>query len=538
MKTNADKTSNADMVTISRAEYEALRNEVSRLTKINDWLTEQLRVGGSRKFGSSSEKASEEVVGQLSLLFDEAETYAHIEEVEASKETKVAEHTRTKRHTGSVLDIAPANLPVVVTEHELSEDERICPSCGSTMVEIGTESRYTLEIIPATVQVREDRYHTYRCEKCMNELGDDGETHAKIVKPEQVPSLIPGGFASAAAVAWIMTQKFVMYSPLYRLEQEMKRQDIQLSRQTMSNWLIRCAEDWLTPVYNELHARLLANDIIHADETELQVLHEDGKPAQSKSYMWLFRTGRYAPIQIVLYKYYPNRSQANPKEFLQNFKGYLQTDGYSGYNAVADVTHVGCFAHLRRKFEDAVRALPKGKKTGAAVKGEAYCSKIFMLEERLRDSSPEERYTQRLAQEKPVLDEYLAWSEKIAAAQKSKLGIALTYLKNQWPSLTAYLQDGRLEISNNRAERSIKPFVMGRKNFLFANTPRGAQSSAVIYSLIETAKENGLDPYRYLKYILETAPRLSRDDSDWAMAMLPDRVPELCRVNTDASMCR
>ena len=203
----------------------------------------------------------------------------------------------------------------------------------------------------------------------------------------------------------------------------------------------------------------------------------------------------------------------------------------SGWNAVKGAIHVGCWAHARRKFDEALRAVPKGKRSPTAEQGVAYCSQLFKLEEKFKDLSPEERKEQRLKQEKPVLDVMLAWANTRNAAPKSKLGIALNYLKNQWTDLTAYLQDGRIELSNNRAERSIKPFVISRKNFLFANTARGAKSSAVMFSLIETAKENGLDPYRYLTWLLNEAPRLAITDPDWAASLVPQNAPAQCKVH-------
>lgn len=323
-----------------------------------------------------------------------------------------------------------------------------------------------------------------------------------------------------------MTQKFVMHTPLYRQEQEWRRQGIQISRQTMSNWLIRCAEDWLIPVYGELKKRLLTHDVLHADETTLQVLNIPGKKVQSKSYMWLYRTSGEAAHPIVLYEYQPDRRAEHPKEFLAGFKGYLHTDGYAGYHSLGnDITIVGCWAHARRKFDEAVKSLPKGKQTGSSAQvGQAYCSKLFELERQLQDLPPKDRYEKRLELEKPVLDALLAWLETRNAAPKSALGKILHYLREQWPYLINYLRDGRLELSNNCAERSIKPFVISRKNFLFANTPKGAQSSAVVFSLVETAKENELDPYRYLNYVLSEAPKLFQTDRAWAEKLLPERV--------------
>ncbi len=519
-KTNFS-TSSTEMVTISRAEYDADKAYISELEQQNRWLMEQMKLLKQKQFGSASEKASGEVMEQLSLLFDEVEVNVYMQQKE---KTAVKAHTR-KNNSGSIQDIIPKDIPVEEIIHELPEDQRMCPQCGVEMVVIGTEVHESLKLKPAEAILQRDIYYTYACRNC-----EKNDVSTPVVKTPKEPTIIPGSFASPDAVAHLAAQKFVMGSPLYRQAQEWKRQGLMLSRQTMSNWLLRCAKNWLEPVYDVLHAQLVQCDLIHADETELQVLHEAGKRAQSKSYMWLYRTSGDAEHPIVLYEYQPSRASENPKEFLDGFHGYLQTDGYSGYNAVENVIHIGCLAHARRKFEEAVKAQPKGKRSPTAEQGVAYCTKLFELEKEYTEQQLtfEERKQQRLERSKPVLDAMLSWANTRNAAPKSKLGGALTYLKNQWEPLNNFLLDGRIEISNNRAERSIKPFVMSRKNFLFANTPLGAKSSAVIFSLIETAKENGLDPYRYLTFVLKEAPKLRTLNPDWAGKLTPESAPRWC----------
>lgn len=514
-------TSNTEMVTISRAEYEKFQADqayISELEQQRQWLMEQLKLLKRKQFGSGSEKASEEVMEQMSLLFDEAEAHVYIEQ---KSETTVKAHTR-KKHSGSVRDILPDDIPVEEVIHELPEDQRICPQCGEDMVVIGKEVHESLKLIPAKAILRRDIYYTYACKNC-----EQNDISTPVVKTPREATIIPGSFASPEAVAHIAVQKFVMGSPLYRQEQEWNRKGLMLSRQTMSNWLLRCAEDWLEPIYEVLHKELVQGDLLHADETELQVVHEPGKKPQSKSYMWLYRTSGDAKHPIVLYEYQSGRSGEYPKVFLAGFKGYLQTDGYAGYHSIENVIHVGCWAHARRKFDEAIKAQPKGKRSPTAEQGVAYCTKLFELEKEYEKEqlSYEERKQQRLERSKTVLDAMLAWSNTRNAAPKSKLGMALTYLRNQWEDLNHFLLDGRIELSNNRAERSIKPFVMSRKNFLFANTPLGAKSSAVIFSLIETAKENGLDPYRYLTWVLKEAPKTSIHDTNWAEKLIPEYAP-------------
>ena len=502
MENDALNTSTTEeMVTISRAEYEgflAQKEQIDELEQKLSWLMEQLRLVRHRQFGSSSERISEEGMEQLSLLFNEAEVYA---DEEKSEPTPVAAHVRHKR-SGSVRDIVPEDIKTVVVDHTLPEEERQCPQCGEVMEDIGTEVKETLKIKPAEVYIQRDVYHIYACANC-----EKNDVSTPVVKTPKDPPLIPGGFASPEAVAHIAVQKFVMGSPLYRQEQELKRRNIFLSRQTMSNWLMWCTDNYLKYIYDELRRELVKHDLLHADETELQVLHEPGKAPQSKSWMWLYRTSGDAQRPIVLYEYRPGWGQEYPKKFLERFRGYLQTDGYAGYNGLENVRHVGCWAHARRGFDEAAKAVPKGKRSPTAEQGLAYCTKLFKLEEEFASLTPKERKERRQKQSKPVLDAMLAWANTRTAAPKSELGKALTYLKNQWQTLTVFLEDGRIELSNNRAERSIKPFVISRKNFLFANTPSGAQTSAVLFSLIETAKENGLDPYKYLTWALTEASR-------------------------------
>ena len=329
-----------------------------------------------------------------------------------------------------------------------------------------------------------------------------------------------------------MTQKYVMYSPLYRQEQEYSRAGVPLSRQTMSNWLLKASALWLQPVYERMKAELLKQDILHADETTLQVLNEPGKKAQSKSYMWLYRTGREAPQQLVLFEYRQSRRAEHPEEFLKDYRGYLHADGYIGYYTLPGITVAACWAHARRKYEEALQGTSKKNEAEMSniLRGKQYCDSLFAIENEISNLPPQERLRKRKELAEPILKEFHDWVFRLNAAPKSLLGKAVQYTRKYWPHLLNYLQDGRLEISNNRAERSIKPFVMGRKNFLFANVPKGAEASAVIYSMVETAKENGLDPYRYLTWLMYEAPKLNLSVEDQVVQLLPINAPEVCRV--------
>jgi len=368
---------------------------------------------------------------------------------------------------------------------------------------MGKDVRRELKLIPAQAVIVEHIRHVYACRDC-----EKDSYGVPIVKAPVDEPVIKGSFASPEAIAHIMTQKFEMGSPLYRQEQEWNRNGIALSRQTMSNWLIRASEDWLEPIYEVFREILLQHNVLHADETVLQVLKEPGKPPSSKSYMWLYRTGGDATSGIVLFDYQPDRSAKRPKEFLKGYEGYLHTDGYASYHGMSkEITIVGCMAHVRRKFVEALDAMkPEIRDGSMALAGKNYCDRLFKIEKELANCTAEERHKQRQEKSVPLMKEFSDWLSTSGVSPKTATGAAVRYARDQFKYYSNYLLDGRLEISNNLAERSIKPFVIDRKNFLFANTPRGARSAAVIFSIIQTARENGLNAYDYLSFIFRSAP--------------------------------
>ena len=477
-----------------------LKEENEQLKQQNQWLMEQFRLSKHKKYCASSEH---NCVDQM-CLFNEAETTAALT-IPQPGFTEVKAYHRKKSRL--ITDKLPEDLPIEIIEHELPKTERFCPECSSELHEMGKETREEIKIIPAkAVIIRHVRY-VYSCRKC-----ESTSEHVPIVKADMPEPVIKGGFASPEAIAHIASQKFMMASPLYRQEQEWKQNGVMLSRQTMSNWLIKASEDWLEPIYLALKHRLCKHDVLHADESALQVLKEPGKTPQSKSYMWLYRTSGEAKHQIVLYEYQPDRKHIHPEKFLKDFSGYIHTDGYEGYHKLpGNIMVVGCLAHLRRKLFDALKILPKEKQSGSnAAKGVEYCDKLFHLEKQFALLSPENRHKERERQSKPLISEFFSWMEQLNALPNTLLGKAAYYAKSQRKYLERYLIDGRLEISNNRAERSIKPFVIGRKNWLFSNTPNGAKASAIYYSLIVTAIENSLNPFEYLSWILTNAPNIGK----------------------------
>ncbi len=526
MKEDILTTEKSDTVVISREEYDALvalKTQYATMEKQIKWLTEQVTLNRQKQFGASSEK-SEYDFSQVSI-FNEAEHFAD-EKAEEPKLTKIKEYYRKTRLT---TDKLPLDLPEEVIDYELPPEERICPECGEKLHEIGSEViREELRIIPASMSTVKHVRHTYGCRCC-----EKHSEKATIVKAPVAAPVIKGSFASPEAVAHIMVQKYVMGSPLYRQEKEMARQGIPLSRQTMSNWTIKCSEDWLEPIYELLHRKLIEHTVLAADETELQVLREPGKTAQSKSYLWVYRTGSDAEHPIALSEYQPDRRAKRPIEFLNGFKGYLHTDGYDGYHKLPeDITVVGCWSHARRYYDQALKTLSEKDREGTnALRGKRYCDKLFAIEKKLTDCSPDERYKKRLELAKPVLDEYHNWLLSFGDIGKNLFGKAVNYSLSQWKYLENYLLDGRLEISNNRTERTVKPFVIDRKNFLFSNTPRGAKASAVVFSLIETAIENGLNPFDYLVYVFKNAPNWDIHHNEANLTLLlPENVPDYIKA--------
>lgn len=495
------------------AELEAkLEKERAKSEAKINWLKEQLRLYQSKRFGVSSERT---IPGQMELpLFNEVEKEANPELPEPTVETVTYKRRKKRGQRKLMLE----NLPVETIEHRLPEEKQVCSCCGGNLHEMSTEVRQELKYIPAEVKVVKHVRYVYSCRHCdQNEIKTPVQT-APMPKPT-----IPGSLASPSILAHIMNQKYVEGLPLYRQEKKWKRIGLALSRQTMANWMIYSASHWLEKIYQRMHQLLLKFDIICADETTLQVLREPGRSASTKSYLWLYRTGKEGP-PVILYDYRETRAGENPKEFLKGFKGYLQVDGYAGYHKVEDVTLVGCWAHARRGFTDALKSLPANSpKPATATEGLQFCNKLFAIERELKELEPQKRYEKRLELSKPVLDSFLSWLkiQEQKVLPKSKLGEAITYCLNQWDKLVAFLKDGRLEIDNNRSERSIKPVVIGRKNWLFSNTPQGAKASAIIYSIVETAIANGLNPYYYLRYLLEQLPNIDLTDMDALDRLLP-----------------
>ena len=492
-----------------------------------DQLTEMLAKMQKAMYGQSSEKRRyvlEKDPNQL-CLFNEAELEAQTHAPEPTK-VSVTGHTRKAKRTKEEL---AKELPVEEVLCELDTEILDCEECGSQMRPLGKETvREELEFIPAQVKLLRYIRYSYVCESCEKETGE-----ATIIKAPTPAPVIKKSLASPSSVAHVMYQKYVNGMPLYRQEKDWANQGVTLSRATLANWIIRSAHDWLLPLWEEMKAQLLKEPVIHADETVIQVLKEEGKKPSSESRMWVYCSGNTGSPPVILYEYQPTRSGEHARRFLEGFKGYLQTDGYSGYNKVPDVTRCGCWAHLRRKYQE---AMPRtGDKSGStAAVGFDYCNQLFSIEKELKELNPEERKKQRQERSKPVLEAYWSWLETVNPLQGSKLGDAVTYALNQKDALETFLEDGRIELSNNRAENCLRPFVVGRKAWLFADTKKGATSSAIVYSIVETAKANNLNVYKYLTHVFSTMPGMDfKNNPSLLEDLLPwsAKLPEDCRNN-------
>ena len=484
------------------AYIEHLENTIKDLQNQVSNLTEMVLLLRKEKFASSSEKTPKQVDGQLSL-FNEAE----IEADPKSEEPVICRkgsmyHKKPKTSREELLK----DLPVEEFPCVLHPDDMFCNQCGTSLKEIGfVKVRDEIEYIPAKVQIIRYMQQACECPACKH-------TTKPFIKKAAVPkSVLNHSLASPSSVSYVMYQKYVNSIPLYRQEKDWEQMGIALSRATMANWVIRSSQDHFEPVIRHLQKELLKREVIHCDETPVQVLKEEGKKPQTKSYMWLYRTGNDGKAPIILYDYQPSRSGENAASYLKDFKGYVHSDGYSGYNKLDGITRCGCWAHLRRKF---VEAIPDKKAADAPLTsaeiGRDYCNQLFKVEESLKDLTPEERFCKRLELEKPILEAFWCWLESLNVLKGSALGKAVTYAMNQRPFMVNYLLDGRCALSNNAAENAIRPFTVGRKNWLFADTPKGASASAAVYSIIETAKANGLNVFAYLQHLLLYMP-----DTDW-----------------------
>lgn len=505
-------------VTIPKAILEEIHQQLAMLHSTVASLTEQNKHKDEEierlnqillnmqraRFGQKSEKTAYilcDNMQQLSIYDNPEEGTAPESSVEtppqgSAEAIPVTSHTRKKKRT---LEEMCASLPVEEHIVDLPEEEKQNKD-GQPLTCIGQEYvRTELVLERAKAKVVKHYRKVYADKETEKQTG-----FADIFKPAMPAPLLAHSYVSASVAADVLVRKYVDGMPLYRQEQIWKRMGVRLKRGTMANWAIQIADIYLRPFWKHMRQTLVSQNVIHADETVLQVLKEKDRPASAESRMWVYASSKRADVQIRCFDYRNSRSGDCAKEFLEGFHSVLVSDGYGGYNKVPDVTRAGCWAHARRKW---LEAMPKGSTTNnsKSAQGYAFCNRLFAVEKELEAILPDERQEQRLKKSKPILDEYWAWLDTILNPS-GKLKDAVVYSRNQKEYLCAFLKHGEVEISNNQVENAIRPFVVGRKGWLFSDTPQGAQASAIIYSLMETAKANGLNLEDYIQHLLIVLP--------------------------------
>lgn len=496
----------------------------------NKLLREQIKQLTQQIYGRKSEKFSSLLDDgfEQSFLFEVTETQEeNLRESENSEDDEITipEHKRKKPGRKSL----PDNLERVEIVHDISEEEKQC-NCGCEKTRIGEEISEQLEMIPAQFWVVRHIRPKYACINCEGLENAEGEGAVKIA-PAPV-QLIPKSIATPSLLSHILVSKFCDSLPFYRQEQQFRRLGLDLSRGTMCIWAVKVSEKCKRLV-ELLRQGILSGPLINIDETTLQVLCEPDRRVDSKSYMWVFRGGPPGKV-VVVYIYDESRSGSVASDFLGDYRGYVQTDGYSGYDFLDNregIVHVGCWAHSRRKFFKVVKALGgKGKVKnlqGFGKAGEALQTirNLYAIEKKARNMElpPDLIYEERQQQSKPIVDKFKLWLQELAPTvpAKSLLGKALNYTLGQWPRLIKYLDNGIIKMDNNLVENDIRPFVVGRKNWLFFDQPGGAEAGAILYTLIQTAKANGLEPYKYFCYIFDKLPGIDVADDEQMKVLLP-----------------
>lgn len=502
------------------AYIKTLENKVSELEQKNANITELIIKNQKKMFGKSSEQIQYIDGAEQLSLFNEAEKEYNAAAPEPTKETLVASHTRKAKRTKAEITAKLENI-----EQIYDREDKNCPECGAELTCIGKEFvRSELNIIPAQVFVVDIYRKIYKCASC----ADDEFT--PIYKAEVPTPVMKKSMATPATVAYIMQQKYQLGMPLNRQEQYWKAEGVELSRTTLANWIIRSSM-WFEKLWERMLEFLLTDYLIHADESPLRVLKRNGQQVDGQSRMWVFCSGKYSEHKMALYYHHATRSAKVVERILGNYSGYLQTDGCASYNAAVRAAHIGCWSHARRKWTD---CLPKGvdDKNSKAAQALALIERMFAADkgfESVPENELQEKKTETL---KPLLDEYWKLLETIDAPKGSGIYKAVVYSINQKEQLCNVLLDSRIELTNNIAERAIKPFAVGRKNWLFCDTDKGADASARCYSIVESAKANNLNVFGYLTHLLTELPQFGTEPTAEQLdTLLPwaAELPDYCR---------
>jgi len=475
-------------------------------------LEEELALARLHRFAPRSEKHMDRVFNEAEQAFHESdadEDHDDIDETGAADlpDTGLPEAGKPEGKKRGRKPL-PADLPRQRIEYDLADDQKVCPCCGEGMHRMGEVVTEQLHI-EVKAKVLQNARAKYACRNC-----DRTGIATPIVLAPMPAQPLPGSIATASTLAFALVHKFVDGTPLYRLAQTFERAGVPVSRGALGHWVIASSERHLSRIYDALKLRLRSQEVIHGDETTVQVLKEEGKTPTSISYMWAYRSSEDSEQPIVLFDYQPGRGQEHPQAFLGDYRGILMSDGYSAWRTLKGATHVGCMAHARRRFADALKA--RKKQGGPPAQALKFFDQLYRIERQAQSEIPDEGETQagylrrfRQKHSAPVLDALKAWLDAIApkVVPDTKLGDAVSYTLNQWAHLTRYVEDGRMPIDNNLLERDIRIFATGRKSWLFCDTIDGARASAVTYSLMLTCRACGVEPLAWLRHVLTELPQ-------------------------------
>ena len=516
---NVDKSFLIQLLLQQQEQLNALTKELHASNEKMQLLMEQVILGKQNRFGRSSEKMEDtsqicfrEVNGTI-VFFNEAEAVCDLNAAEP-EDLELKSPKQPKRKGKKEADLS--GLPVRRIDHYLSAEELEAEFGVRGWKQLPDAISRKYHFVPAKVEVEEHHIGVYA-----------SKTDEHMVKADHPKTLLHGSLVSPSLGAAIINGKYVNAVPLYRLEQEFQRYGLQITRQNMANWCIRLAEEYLSILYDYLHKELYFYHVIQADETPVLVNH-DGRKAGSKSWMWVYRSGHlYQKRQIVLYEYQQTRNASHPREFLKGYDGICVTDGYQVYHTLEkeleELTIAGCWVHCRRRFDEALKLIPKSyQKESNTFLLMKQIQAIYREEGKLKDLSSDERLKQRQAVIKPLVDAFFAYLKTINVSKKDKFGDAVGYALNQEKYLRVFLTDGDVPIDNNASERAIRGFCIGKKNWQMIDTIHGAKSSAIIYSIVETAKANNLKPFDYVQHLLEEMPKHMNDrDCSFLENLLP-----------------
>lgn len=516
---SVDKSFLIQLLLQQQEQLEAITKELHASNEKMQLLMEQVILGKQNRFGRSSEKMEDtsqicfrEVDGTI-VFFNEAEVVCDLNAAEPEDLERKAPK-QPKRKGKKEADLSGLTFRRI--DHYLSEEELEAEFGVKGWKQLPDAISRKYHFVPAKVEVEEHHIGVYA-----------SKTDEHMVKADHPKALLHGSLVSPSLGAAIINGKYVNAVPLYRLEQEFQRYGLQITRQNMANWCIRLAEEYLSILYNHLHKELYFYHVIQADETPVLVNH-DGRKAGSKSWMWVYRSGHlYQKRQIVLYEYQQTRNASHPREFLKGYDGICVTDGYQVYHTLEkeleELTIAGCWVHCRRRFDEALKLIPKSyQKESHAFLLMKQIQAIYREEGKLNDLSSDERLKQRQAVIKPLVDAFFAYLKTINVSKKDKFGDAVGYAQNQEKYLRVFLTDGDVPIDNNASERAIRGFCIGKKNWQMIDTIHGAKSSAIIYSIVETAKANNLKPFDYVQHLLEEIPKHMNDkDCSFLEDLLP-----------------